>query len=156
MPLPLRVLLVESNQTMRRLLEAALEDAPDLELVRLAGWVAGAPPSHDPARDPAHERASDVDAGEAVDVAILGVDPPFCLGDEGFRRLAVELPRAAVVLFRPNTARAIQATAEYAGRCAQVVERPTLTGHVSAALRRLQESLLPAVRACRPEVESLV
>lgn len=135
---PARVLVVDDSVVIRRLIAQALQSETDIEVVGTAanGRLA----------------LAKIDQLQP-DLVTLDIEMPVLDGLATLPLLRASHPRLLVIMFSTLTERGAAATLEaLALGATDYVTKPTNTGSLEIALRRMRDDLVPKIRALVPHV----
>jgi two-component system, chemotaxis family, protein-glutamate methylesterase/glutaminase len=133
-----RVLVVDDSVVIRRLITQALDAAPDIEVVGTASNGRLALAKLDQLRP---------------DVVTLDIEMPEMDGLQTLAAIRARQPRLPVIMFSTLTERGGRATLEaLALGATDYVTKPSNSGSLDVGLARIQEELIPRIRALTPRL----
>ncbi len=130
---PVRVLVVDDSAVVRRILSAVLDAQPDIVVVGTAA-----------------DGVAAVDAARQLrpDVITMDVEMPRLDGLGSLRRMRAARLQIPTIMFSTLTSQGARATVEALSLgAADVVEKPSGVADLHAAVERIEQELVPRVRA---------
>ena len=130
----IQVMICDDSSVMRRLISAALNNEPDINVVCEA--TNG-------------REACEKVADAKPHAVIMDIEMPEMDGVDAVKSIRRTHPRLPIIMFSSLTSRGAEATLDsIAAGATDFVTKPASVGHVSAGLKQLRLELIPKIRHC--------